>query len=381
MTLDIGSDRTDALSFHIGKDRRLVIEKLEPDIHLEKFLKAPLRRAAHASWEGKHFFDKRRRIVAAADSKRATTIPMPLAWQRQPERCAIALTLDEIDDHIGQLFPKIVAECRAEAAKRFGVDAIDTMLVAARALDVCVDKHKAPRGEGVLGNEISLILELTFAERGLYDQFHSFFSAPEPFFFMESAQARLGLLERLGLLPVNLIVGGNGNPEGSLFVLQPAKEKYPVLYRERFPWPFDQMLDQLAYAFSVSRGSAEEMYRMYMRDSVSPTVRRRIEAFVAPWAEKFSNAVRKAKVRGSLFIDAPYPVPYELPHHEGKATLENFPLEDVLKKFDLALEPGPLAGNEPILWRHLAPFFSMYFDHAQGALNERLRKRVHWLAR
>jgi hypothetical protein len=378
LTLDIGAERTAGLYFHVGADRRLVVEKLEEDIDLEKFLRSPWRRAAQASWEGEHFFDHRRRILAVADSRRVTTIPVPLAWHRELERRRTPLTPNELDDHIGQVFPKIVAECHTEAARRFGVESVEAVLVGARANDVAVDGRKMPHGENVLGGEVSLVLELTFAARSLFDRLKPLFSSPEPFFFAESAQARLAALSSVRPLPLNLIVADNSS--ASLFVFQKAKEKFPVLYREPFAWPFKRMIEEISAAFSVSRAVAGDMERVCAAGDVSPSVRYALGGFAAPAEEAFAKALRKAKVRGTVLVDVPEPLSYSLPHHEGKSIIEDVPLNEILAKFDLSLDAGPLRGESAVLWRHIAPFLLMYFDHAQGALNDSLRKRVHWLA-
>ena len=63
------------------------------------------------------------------------------------------------------------------------------------------------------------------------------------------------------------------------------------------------------------------------------------------------------------------------------ATIEVFPLVELLAKFDLTLQPGPLASDPYALPRHVALFLAMYFDRGRSAVNERLRRRVHWLAR
>lgn len=224
MTLDVGKAKTAGLYFRISKDRKIVIEKLEEDIDLPRFLRAPLRRAAQASWEGKHFFEGRRRMLAAADATLATTIPVPLSFRREPERRVLGLVLGELDDYVGGVLTKVSAECRVEAAHRFGIEPVEVVLVAARALDVAVDGRKVARAEGVLGQEVSFILELTFTRRALFDQFKHFFNAPEPFLFMESPQARLNVLSLINPLPLNLIVADRA-PDASLFRAPESQRK------------------------------------------------------------------------------------------------------------------------------------------------------------
>lgn len=377
LVLHMGAGRTDGLFFTVDAERRIVIEKFERGIDLEKFLGSPLRRATQASWEGEYFFGGHRKIIAAADASRATTIPIPIAWHRPAERKSLPLSLDELDDHLGQMMPKIVSQCHAEAAGRFGVDLTDAVLVAARAVNITIDGKTATIAEGFLGSEISLVLELIFTRREVFDHFRTLFNSPEPFFFAESPQARLEVLSWVRPLPLNLLTVDAGVDAGSMFVFQKAKEKYPVLYRERFGWSFESAMRLLEKNFSVSRGAAEDMYVAYARGDVSTMVRLKLDEYFVPLAQSFAAALRRAKIRGATYADTPYELPYQLPHHEGRAILEPLPLEDILKKVNLSCELGALSPH--VAFRHLAPFLAMYFDRAAGALNERLRKRVHWL--
>jgi hypothetical protein len=348
-------------------------------VELGEFLQSPLRRAANISWEGKQIWKHRRKVVAAASADLATTIPVPLVWRRKTERRHLPVSLYEIDDYIGQAFPKIITVCRTEVAARFASDPIDAVLVAARAIEIAVDGRHASNVVGFVGSEISVLLELTFVRRELFDHFHSFFSSPEHFFFIESPQASLRLMSLVRNLPINLVVPGE-DKSGSLFVFQKAKEKYPVLYREKFSWSFEPIFDAIRAEFSVSRAAAVDMYRAFIQNEVSPDAQRVLKALIVPHTESFETALRKAKVRGSTFIDAPQPLFNEMPHHIGNATIEPLPLADLLKKFDLSLEPGVLADQENVIFRHLAPFLLMYFDRAHGALDDQLRRKVHWLA-
>ena len=338
---------------------------------------SPFRRAAQASWEGEYFFDRRRKIIAAADATLATTIPIPLLWHREAERAQVPLALEELDDHIGQAMPKIVSQCRAEAAGRFGVDLIDAVLVDARAVGITIDGRPAAMAEGFLGSEISLVLELTFTRRTVFDHFKTLFNSPEPFFFAESPQVRLRILSLVRPLPLSLVTVGAHTSESSLFIFQKAKEKYPVLYRERFAWSFEAAMRALEKYFSVSRRAAEDIYKAYAQGGVSPNVRRALDEHMVPLADSFFAAVRRAKIRGLAYTDAPYDLPFGIPHQEGRVVFDQLPLDRHIQKvrsFVRVRRPSP-----HILFRHFAPFLSMYFDHDSGALNARLRKRVHWL--
>ena len=373
LSLDIRPDRTSGLYFEFTRDRVIRIEKFEPQIDLAKFLKAPSHRAAQASWEGKYFFAGRRKIVAAADPSLTTTIPIPFAYRREPTRHDRPLSIDELDDQIAQALPKILTQCRIEVAKRLSVEPVETVLVGARASHVTVDGKPTAHPAGFLGKEVALALELTFARRDIFESFRALFNAPEPFFFFESPDAITRLLSSIRPLPINLIA------DGGVFVLQAVKNGQPVLYREKFPWAFDAILHSIEEAHTVSRLAAEDMYRAFVSRDLSPSAERHIGGIVAPFVETFFALTQKAKLHGATFCLTPHPMPFPMPHREVTTTIEEIPLAEILRKFDVTLVPGPLAARPDLLLRHLAPFLLMYFDGTQGALNERLRKKVHWL--
>jgi hypothetical protein len=220
---------------------------------------------------------------------------------------------------------------------------------------------------------VALALELTFARRDIFESFRALFNAPEPFFFFESPEAITRLLSLIRPLPINLIA------DGGVFVLQAVKNGQPVLYREKFLWAFDAILYSIEEAYAVSRPAAEDMYRAFVSRDLSPTAERHIGGIVAPFVETFLTATRKAKLRGATFCLTPHPMPFPLPHREAAATIEEIPFRAILGKFDITIVPGSLAARPDLLLRHLAPFLLMYFEGTQGALNERLRKKVHWL--
>ena len=379
LALDITRGGANGLYFSIDADRRIDIEKFEKGLNLVKFLKSPFRRAAHASLEGEYVFNGHRTLVAGASTDIATTVPVPLSWRRDPERQALPVALDELDDQIGRVFPKIASQCRVEAAKRFGIEAVDAVLVDAYAREFSVDGKHAAHLEGFIGKEIAFVMELTFLRRDVFEPFRAIFNSPDPFFFFESPQARLSVLGHARPLPLNLIDVRSG--DGSLFVWQAEKyTKVPVLYREPFHWSLEPALKAIQDAYSVSAAAAEEMYRTYVRGEVSSSSARAIGDLITPSLDTFGKMVAKAKVRGTTYLDMLYPLPWPPGHRERGTAIESLLLDAILEAFGLSFVSR--AGHEDLhlLFRHLAPFLVMYFDRDRGALNDALRKRVHWLA-
>ncbi len=363
---------------HISKDRKLVFEKFEQNIDIKKFLKSPARRVTQAHWEGAYVFKGHRRIVAAADSSLATTIPIPLTLERESGMHALRITVSELEEGISQAMTKILPQCRAEAAKRFGVEEIGVVLVGAKAKHFAIDGKSTEHPVGFVGGAVSLTLELTLVERDLFDDFRAFFSSPEPFSLFESAQARLAAIARIKGLPLNLIsVTAAGSAQ--VYVLEAAKGTHPVLYREGFPWSFGPVLRAIRDEFGVSEKVAAEMYEQYISGGVSPRAARMLDTLVSPSLETFAKRVVAAKLHGATFLDAPYDFPPGLVQQVGKATFEEMPIQRILETFGFTADLDSFPGRKNVPWRHLAPFLEMYFERGASSLNEKIRRRLHWL--
>ncbi len=78
LILEILPAAANGLFMSVDEDRNLVCEKFAEGVDLKKFLKSPAQRISQKTWEGKHLFDSRRRVIAIADPAVATTIPIPL---------------------------------------------------------------------------------------------------------------------------------------------------------------------------------------------------------------------------------------------------------------------------------------------------------------
>ena len=390
LILDIAPAGTNGLFLHMTGDREVVLEKFERDIDLGKFLASPVRRMAQASWEGQYLFDGHRKILAAADSSLATTIPMPFTFCRGADRRLRPITLEELDDQIGQMMPKLVSQCHMEAAHRFGDDAVEAVLVGAVAKCMTIDGKATTHPLGFLGDEVRFTLECTFVRRTIFEHLRPLFNSPEPFFFAESAQVRLDVLASVRPLPLNLVVAPDGGADAALYILQKVstpsgKREEAVLYRERFSWSFESAVAALQSSFSLSRSAARDIYAAYIEDDMSDDAKWAVRDIFSSSAERFESAIRKTKIRGRVYLDASFPSPFSLPYQAGQVIVEDVPFDELCAKFGIVIRDFAIpqcrnaAISGAVLWRHFAPFLKMYFDHDQAAVNGLLRKRVHWL--
>ncbi len=396
------------LFFYIDDDHTLVFEKFVRGIDLKRFFARPWRRAAQQSWEGEYLFKDRRRVMAVADPSRATTIPIPVEFVREPSDVKLPITVPELENRIAQETAKIFNRCRAEAAARLGVHELDTVLVGEKARAFKVDGAPAANPAGLAGKKVTLLLELTFTGRELFETLKPFFNAPEDFYFAESPQSRLSSLAKVGKVPLAIIApgdapnagdgkdagageemrGGHAAPHSSLFILQSAhgRHAYPVLYREPFSWEFERVFGRIEHAFGVGPGVARELYAAYCGGGFSESGGRAFKKVIEPAFEELYAEMAKKKLKGAVYVDAPYGLPFALPHREGEAVFESMPLGEALALAGFAegmQAHGGKKGAVPhanALSHHLLPFIEAYFDRSGTDLNRKLRRRLHWLA-
>jgi hypothetical protein len=378
LILTIGPSGTDGLFLSVDEDKNILFEKCAKNIDLKKFFASPVRSVTQKSWEGNYFFKAHRKVIASVESTLATTIPIPLDIVRDPGTEHGEIVLPELENLISQAVGKIFNQCRSEAAKRLAVHEIDTVLVGEKAREFKVDGHHVVNPVGFTGKKISLLLELTFTGRALFEDLKQFFNAPEDFFFAESAQARLTSLARGRKLPLNLIVD-EGERGASLFVLEKTKDGHPVLYRERLMWSFDVLFARIAEELGVSQGIAREIYRAYVDQTMSESAARAFKKFIDPAVEQFLKEIGKRKLKGFTYVDAEHGLPFILPHKHGTTTFDQFPLAEILQQLGF-VDQARGERSDAVASRHLLPFIEAYFDKSNSEINQKLRRRLHWLA-
>jgi hypothetical protein len=377
LVLEITPAGANGLFLSVDDERNLIFEKFAKGIDLKKFLKSPVRSVTQSSWEGEYFFKSHRKVIVAADPALATTIPVPLTLSREQGSEKTEIVLAELENMIAQAMQRIFNQCRAEAAKRLGIHEIDTVLVGAKARSFAVDGHRVVNPVGFTGKKISLLLEMTLTGRALFEDLKQFFSSPDDFFFAESPQARLASLARARKLPLNLVV--DDGPRGSgLYVLQQTKDGHPVLYREKLPWSFDALFLRIAAELGVSDAAAKELYRSYLAGDMSPAAARAFKKIIDPATAALLKEAEKAKLQGFVYVDAGHDLPFALPHRHGGMTFDRFPAGEILRQLGFADDAH---GHMPrrAVYRNLLPFIEAYFDRSNSEINQKLRRRIHWL--
>ena len=378
LILELTSSGTNGLFLGVDEEKNIIVEKLAKDIDLKKFFHSPLRRVTQQSWEGEYFFKSHRKVIAVADADIATTIPIPLTLHREREAVNDQIFLPELENLVAQAMGKIFNQCRTEAAARLRIDELDAVLVGAKAKHFKVGKHSVVNPVGFTDKTISLLLELTFTSRATFESLQQFFNAPEDFFFAEAPQVRLSSLSRARKLPINLISPARDGT--SLFVLEKAKDEYPVLYREKFAWSFDPLFRRIAARMGVSEAAACDLYDLYARRGMSETAARVFKNMIDPVVKELFAEIEKGKLKGFVYIEALHALPFELPRKKDGVVFEGLPLDEILQDLGFAEIKGKSL-PATVLARYLFPFVEAYFDKTTSDINQKLRRRLHWLTK
>lgn len=376
LVLEVTPHGANALFLSVDEDRRLIFEKYIENADLKKFLRSPWRRVTQKSWEGNYLFKSHRKIIVSADPSLATTMPIPLDLSRERAQWESEITLEELENLIAQAMAKIFTQCRNEAAKRLGIDDIHAIMVGAKANRFRIDGHAIMNPIGFTGRKLSLLLELTFTTRDVFENFKQFFNSPDEFFFIESPQAWLLAVARARKLPLNLIAGSE------LFVLTKANGEHPVLYREKLGWSFGVVFGQIAREFGVSEKTAKSLYQKYRNGNLSEAAERSFKKAIRSATDTLLDETERAKLGGFVYIDAEHAAPFDLPHKHKDVTFEKLPAAEILEELDLAFDLDSWADGprEAEVFRMLAPFLEAYVAKSTSEINQKLRRRLHWLA-
>jgi hypothetical protein len=165
-----------------------------------------------------------------------------------------------------------------------------------------------------------------------------------------------------------------------LFVYQKAGGNQPVLYREKIEWSFDSILRRIADELGVNAENARALYCSYRSGELSESAARGLKKVIQPVVEALTNEIERAKVGGFVYIDAPHPLPFASPFKHKGATFEELPVNEILGEVGLAPDRVMSEQASVASFRRLAPFLEAYFAKSTSDINQKLRRRLHWLA-
>lgn len=382
LVLEVTPAGTNALFLSVDDERNLIFEKSISGTDLRKFLHSPFRSLTQKTWEGEYLFKRaRRKVIVSADPSLATTMPIPLELTRDRQLSKDAVTLVELENLIAQAMAKIFTQCRKEASKRLGVDDLNTILVGAKTGNFKIDGRAIMNPIDFTGNKIALLLELTFTSREVFENLKQFFNSPDEFFFVEAPQAWLLAVSRSRRLPLNFMSTATESAGNSpLYVFQKADGEHPILYREKLAWSFESLFQTIARELGVSIPVAKETYLLYRSGELSDSAERTLRKIIQPSVNALLEEIDRAKIAGFIYNDALYKMPFDLPYKHKGVTFEELPLDEILTGLGLQPYDEVLAAAPKAAFSHLAPFLEAYFAKSTSEINQKLRRRLHWLA-
>src|SRR5205085_2850815 len=132
---------------------------------------------------------------------------------------------------------------------------------------------------------------------------------------------------------------------------------------------------ELGVVQSVSR----VIYNRYVSGELSPQAARFISRTLKPAQESFSKAISKAKFSGRTYFDSHVPVDDLLGKSHGRVRFAKTSLAEMLLKFGFDTSLARWGEPEREVTRRLAPFFEFHAAKSSLPINQKMRRRLHWL--
>ncbi len=364
LILEIAPERTKGLLVGVDEDKRLTPEKQWDDFSFTGT-------QSHSAQSL-----RKRKLIVSADSALATTIAFPVELTRDPGVARRSVTLGELETLLAHAISKEFALRRREASIRLELHEIDTILVNATAENFKVDRHVIMNPVGFSGKTIEAVLELTFTTREIFENLKQFFNAKDGFFFTETARAGLRALSKFEALPVNLVFLKSHGASG--FMLEKVAWGTSV-HREKFDWPLNSVFESIRTAIPVPHDVVLRIYHAFLNEDTSERFHYALHKVMKPPIEKFFEAVRGSKLRGRAYLHAAVPLPFRMPVREGRVSMHEVPLRDVLQKSGFSFDASEWEFPDSEMFVRLAPFLEFYHDTSESEINHKLRRRLHWL--
>jgi hypothetical protein len=90
--------------------------------------------------------------------------------------------------------------------------------------------------------------------------------------------------------------------------------------------------------------------------------------------------IAQAKLKGFIYSDSTNTLPFDLPFQHKGVTFEELPVKEILMSLGLQGDMDMSLAATRGAFRHLAPFLESYFAKNTSEINQKLRRRLHWLA-
>ncbi|TSC82085.1 MAG: hypothetical protein G01um101420_615 [Parcubacteria group bacterium Gr01-1014_20] len=335
------------------------------------------------SWSNlsRHFRQKitKWNVIVSASPVLAVTTVIPIRLEREKNSHASPIQAGELENLLAQATAKIFNQCRAFASRSLGIDELDTILIDNRVIGFKIDNHQVVNPIDFKAKHIDAIFELTLTTRKIFDDWKNFFNIGETrnFFFTELSRAEISVLEKIKRTPFSLVVI---EKDGTTAFHIDRSSKNSIVRRFKINWLADKMISEISKAWGVDESIAREIYSNYLKKDVSPHVFRYLSRLTSPVIESLYKELKKANLKGQVFMDTHLPIPTVFPKRLRGMTIVDLPVMPVLDKlgFKADFRDWPIGAHE--ISRRLAPFFEFYYNNdKESSINHWLRRRLHWL--
>lgn len=367
LILEVYPNVTRGLLVSLDQDKKLKLEKVWSNFSWSNLSKRF--RQKITKWN----------VIVSASPLLAVTTVIPIKLEREKNSHTSPISPGELEDLLAQATAKIFNQCRSFASRSLGIDELDTILIDNRVIGFKIDNHQVMNPIDFKAKHIDAIFELTLTTRNIFEDWKNFFNIGQTrnFFFTELSRAEISVLEKIKTTPLSLIITEKG---GTTAFHIDRSSKNSIIKRLRINWAAEKMVSVIAEAWGISEPIAREIYLNYLKKEVSPRVFRYLSHLINPILESFYKELKRANLKGQVFIDAHLPLPAIFPKRLGGMTITDLPITSTLDKlgFKADFRDWPIPHHE--ISRRLAPFFEFYYNNdKESGVNHWLRRRLHWL--
>ncbi len=364
LILEVAKDKISALLLGVDKDRNLSLERIWDEFPLKKL------GAAQARSLGK------KKIIVSAAPELIYTTTFPVRIMRDSSALAHPLTIVELENLLAQAIGKLFNSERKNAGAHLGVDELDAVLVNSKVTNFKVDGHTVLNPVGFGGRTVEGVLELTFTTRPVFYGLRDLFNSKEGFFFTGSHLAGLHTLAWVESLPANLLLIGE---EGASYLTLDRAAWGSARYFGKIGWQMKLLWKAVVSALQVNQPVALKLYDAFIKKDASPAFIRSFHRLLRSEVSDFLVQVKKSRLKGRVFLHSSAPIPFDVPRSFGRVTFLDLPMAKVLTKggFQMDFRRLPLAQKD--VFMKLAPFFEFHCDKSNSDINNKLRRRLHWL--
>jgi hypothetical protein len=365
LILDVKPQRTGGLLLSIDKDKNIILEKTWIDFPAAKM--SPRRISGIL---------RKKTLIVSLDPTLSAVFAFPVELRRDQTNSLTPLNLIELENLLAQSISKVFNKHRAEAAQKLGLHELDAILVNAKVGNFKIDGHHVVNPIGFPGATVSAVLELSFTTRQIFENLKDFWNFDKEIFMTNLARSALLLLSRTQPPPVNFI---NASSD-STFCYSMRKAAWGnIVYEGKLDWLYNLVFRAVALSVGVSRDVVLGLYQYYLNNELSENFRRAFERILRPEADRFFKELKKSKLSGRVYLYSSVPLPFLASARYGRVIVDEFPLSQTLDKTGFRLDSSGWILPTREIFMRLAPFFEFYYDKSDSDINQRLRRRIHWL--